>query len=141
MMSSFGDSLLKEVVKLDCVNQLKVSVANSLKYGSLVGVATVMSGIAGGPIGLAIGGAMSGCIAGYVSYGKYKSVPSILLNETTPEQRNKLSEELFKVVNAKNINTIKEFVFAMNSNKEFTQVIIQLLIMFLSSEMKYKVVA
>ncbi|XP_076662028.1 protein C19orf12 homolog [Halictus rubicundus] len=139
MVPSFADNLLNEVLKLNCVNKLKVSVANSLKYGSLVGAVTIMSGIIGGPMGLAVGGAMSSCVAGYASYGKFKSVPHILLNETTPEQRKKLSEELSKLVNARNIKTLQDFIFAINNNKTLSQTIVQILIMFLSSEMHYKV--
>lgn len=50
------NNLLEEVLKLDVVKNLKVSVQSSVKYGTIVGLSTIAGGILGGPIGLSAGG-------------------------------------------------------------------------------------
>ncbi|KZC12072.1 hypothetical protein WN55_03153 [Dufourea novaeangliae] len=133
------ENVLQEVIKLDCVKKMKVSIHSSVKYGALVGVATAASGILGGPIGLAIGGAVSSCLAGYATHGQYKSVPYILLYETTSEAWKKLSKAILKFLNTKNIIRVREFLFSTRTSEQLVQEIVQLIAMFLTLEMGCKV--
>ncbi|XP_076277303.1 protein C19orf12 homolog [Lasioglossum baleicum] len=133
------DNLLNEVLKLDCVKKLKVSVENSVKYGTLVGAATVMSGLLFGPRGLVIGGVLSSCAASYASSGEFKSVPHIILYETTPEERKELAGKLWKLVTTRNIKTLQKFIYLIQTNKGFLETVVQVLTMFLSSKMGYEV--
>lgn len=54
-MALSADRLFEEIINLKSVQQMKVSVSNAIKYGAIVGTTTIISGILGGPMGLAAG--------------------------------------------------------------------------------------
>lgn len=49
------DSVIEEVSKLDSVKRMRASINTAIKYGSMVGAITMVSGILGGPVGFAAG--------------------------------------------------------------------------------------
>ncbi|XP_068244252.1 protein C19orf12 homolog isoform X2 [Palaemon carinicauda] len=74
--------------------KLRVAVKESVKGGFIAGGATILGGLFGGPIGLAIGGTLGGCTAAYLSQGKFKSVVSIINNDLTGAQRESLANSV-----------------------------------------------
>lgn len=54
-MSLSKDRLFKEIINLEPVKQMKASVNSAIKYGTMVGAVTAVSGILGGSKGLAAG--------------------------------------------------------------------------------------
>ncbi|XP_043788163.1 protein C19orf12 homolog [Apis laboriosa] len=129
------NNLLEEVLKLDVVKNLKVSVQSSVKYGTIVGLSTIAGGIVGGPIGLSVGGILSSLIATWVAQNEFKSVPYIVWNETTPEQRRKLAKLIIDFLNSKHIKKLKDFVFSIPNDTSLQEGLIQILISFLFSEL------
>lgn len=129
------NDLLTEVLKLEAVQQMKASVRSAIKYGSIVGVSSIIGGILGGSKGLTIGGLVSSCVAGYMSEGNLKSVPYIICNETTPEQREKLAQLIINLLSSKHITTLRNFILSAHTSEDLVAAIVQILIMFLSSEL------
>lgn len=125
----------EEVLEFDAVKNLKVSVQSSVKYGTIVGLSTIAGGIVGGPIGLSVGGILSSIIATYVAQNEFKSVPYVIWNETTPEQRRQLTKLIIDFLNSKHIKTLKDFVLSIPNDTSLQEGLIQILISFLFSEL------
>ena len=134
-MAVSADRLFEEIINLKSVQQMKASVSSAIKYGAIVGGTTIISGILGGPMGLTAGGVISSCVAGFMSRGTLRSVPYIL-SETSPKEREKLTQLVRDLLISKHIYTLRDFVLSINSNEQLIEAIIQIIIMFLS-EMGY----
>ncbi|XP_053995183.1 protein C19orf12 homolog [Hylaeus anthracinus] len=101
------DELLEEILNLQPLKEMKFTITSSIKYGTIVGAATIVSGILGGPVGLTVGGVVSSCIVGYVSGQEYESVPYILLYKTTPAERQKLLKVILNYLRKHDVTIIK----------------------------------
>nr|XP_034180187.1 protein C19orf12 homolog [Osmia lignaria] len=132
------NSVIEEISKLQCVKRMRASVNTAIKYGTMVGAITITSGILGGPVGLAVGGMISSCALGFMSQGELKSVPDILLYDTTPEQREKLAKLIMQLVKSKP-TTICDFIYDIGNDTQLQQTIIQVLTAFLFAELGVKV--
>ena len=132
------NSVIEEISKLQSVKRMRASVNTAIKYGTMVGAITITSGILGGPVGFAVGGMISSCALGFMSQGELKSVPHILLYETTPEQREKLAKLLMQLVKSKP-TTIRDFIYDIGNDTQLQQTIIQVLTAFLVTELGVKV--
>ena len=131
-MSLSKGRLFEEIINLEPVKKMKASVDSAIKYGTIVGAATIISGIFGGPRGLAAGGIISSCVAGYMSRETLKSVPDILRYDTTPEQREKLVQLVRDVLSKNGIHELCDFILSTKSNEGIRETIIQIVIMFLT---------
>ncbi|XP_053986349.1 protein C19orf12 homolog isoform X2 [Hylaeus volcanicus] len=107
--------LLEEILNLQAVKEMKFTTTSSIKYGTIVGAATIVSGVLGGPVGLTVGGIVSSCIAGYVCQ-EYESVPYILLCKATPAERQKLLKVILNYLRKHNV-TIVETLYALHSKE------------------------
>ena len=136
-MSLSTDRLFEEIINLEPVKQMKASVNSAIKYGTMVGAATAVSGILGGSKGLVAGGIISSCIVGYMSRDTLKSVPDILCYDTTPQQREKLVKLVRDLLTKNRIYKLCDFIQCIRTREQFTENIIQIVIKFLS-EMGYK---
>ena len=132
------NSVIEEISKLQSVKRMRASVNTSIRYGTMVGAITITSGILGGPVGFAVGGMISSCALGFMSQGKLKSVPHILLYETTSEQREKLAKLIMQLVKSKP-TTIRDFIYDIGNDTQLQQTIIQVLTAFLFAELGVKV--
>ncbi|XP_003707149.1 protein Nazo [Megachile rotundata] len=126
-------SILEEVSKLEAVKKIQVSVNSSIKYGAMVGIATVVSGILAGPVGITAGGILSSCVAGLMSQGEFKSVTYILLYETSPQEKEKLAQLIREQLNSKNINTMRDFILNIQNSVELQMLIVQLITGFVTN--------
>lgn len=124
--------ILQEVSKLEAVKKMKASVNSSIKYGVLVGLATTVSGILAGPVGLAAGGIISGCAACLASQGEFKSVVYILLYETSPQEKETLAKLIRDQLNLKNINTISKFIHTIENSTELQMILVELITGFVT---------
>ena len=72
---------------------MKESGRGALLAGGLAGLA----GLLAGPVGLALGGAVGGCLAAWLSHGKYKSLPEVILS-LKAEDKQRLVEKARSVL-------------------------------------------
>ncbi|XP_026673735.1 protein C19orf12 homolog [Ceratina calcarata] len=129
------DDVLKEVSKLEPVQKMRASVQSAVKYGAMIGASAIAGGIIAGPVGLAVGGIVSSCLAGKASCGQLQSVPYIIMNELTHEQRRELAGRITNLLESQHVTTIRDIVLSASSNADLQAAIVQILIMFLSSEL------
>ncbi|XP_071532380.1 protein Nazo-like isoform X1 [Panulirus ornatus] len=87
--------VLSVVEQLCEEENLRVAFKESLKGGAIAGSSTVIGGLLAGPLGLALGGAVGGLTAAFLSQGKFKSVASIIRNDLTPAQKERLANSVW----------------------------------------------
>ncbi|XP_017756652.1 PREDICTED: protein C19orf12-like [Eufriesea mexicana] len=139
-MSLSLDKVLELVLKTESVQDLKVSIYSSMKYGTLVGASTVIGGLLAGPIGLTMGGVVSSIIMGCYAKDKFESLSYVIYHRMTPEERQKISKQLLEFITMKNILTLNNLALFLVGDASFVQQIIQLLIAYLASEFNITVI-
>ena len=82
--------ILTIVTTLGDEENLQVAVKESAKGGLIAGGACAIGGLLLGPPGLALGGAVGGCVAAYMSSNKFKPVSSVILYDMKPEVQQRL---------------------------------------------------
>lgn len=86
---------------------------------------------------LFLGGTASSIISAAVGCNEFKSVPHIILYETTPEQRDKLALLIFKFLDLRNIWTLRDFLYF--NNEQLALWIIPIIVKFLTDDMHYSI--
>ncbi|KAK8407659.1 hypothetical protein O3P69_002306 [Scylla paramamosain] len=82
--------VLNLVIEVCREEKLRVCLSESLKGGLIAGTTAAVGGLLGGARGLALGGAVGGLVAAYMADDDYKSAVQIIMDDLTPEQRDKL---------------------------------------------------
>ncbi|KAG7205656.1 hypothetical protein KM043_007610 [Ampulex compressa] len=135
------DSLIYELSQIPSVKKMTATIDYSARSGVGVGLATFASGALGGPLGLAVGGIVSSFVAYAMTKDTFRSVPDILINECTYEEKIKLYEILKTHLTSEHINSIRSFVNKLQTDMDFTETIVQLVVVFLQSVMHKKVIS
>lgn len=86
-----------------------------------------------------VGGLLGTGIATYLGKGQFKSVPEILYNDLSNEQREDLAAAIRHVVTPQNVMTIAHLVLSFQSNEQLVLMVLNVVRNFLSSEMSMKV--
>ncbi|KAK3862241.1 hypothetical protein Pcinc_031872 [Petrolisthes cinctipes] len=86
--------LLSLLAQLCEEKNLQVTVTESMKGGVITGSTAFLGGLLGGPIGLAVGGTVGGLTAAYLSQGKFKSAASVIMNDLTIAQKERLCDSV-----------------------------------------------
>uniref|UniRef100_A0A8C6D7B0 Uncharacterized protein n=1 Tax=Moschus moschiferus TaxID=68415 RepID=A0A8C6D7B0_MOSMO len=77
------DITVKDIMRLLCSVSEKRKMKAAFKYswlGALVpGTVVVLGGLVGSPPGIVIGGAIGGLLGAWMTSGKFKSVPQIIM--------------------------------------------------------------
>ncbi|XP_060827584.1 protein C19orf12 homolog [Bombus pascuorum] len=131
------DELLKEVLQYPAVQDMKVTAKSCGKYAIIVGGSTFLGGIIAGPVGLAVGGIVSSIISAAVGSNEFKSVPYIILYETTSVQREKLALLIVKFLNSRCIWTLRDLLCF--NKEELALGIIPIIVKFLTDDMHYSI--
>ncbi|XP_050592446.1 protein C19orf12-like isoform X2 [Bombus affinis] len=114
---------------------MKVTVSSCGKYAVIIGGSAFLGGLIGGPIGLAVVGTVASAISAFFGYHKIKSVPYIILYETTPEQREKLALSIVKYLNLKNIWSLRDLLYY--NKEELALGITSIIVKFVTHDMRY----
>ncbi|XP_003400428.1 protein C19orf12 isoform X1 [Bombus terrestris] len=129
------DELLKEVLQYPAVQSMKVTVSSCGKYAVIIGGSAFLGGLIGGPIGLAVVGTVVSALSAFFGYHEIKSVPYIILYETTPEQREKLALSIVKYLNLKNIWSLRDLLYY--NKEELALGITSIIVKFVTHDMRY----
>ncbi|XP_071870770.1 protein C19orf12 homolog isoform X2 [Bombus fervidus] len=114
---------------------MKVTVTSSGKYAMIIGGSSFLGGIIAGPVGLAVGSIVSGIISAAVGSNEFKSVPYIILYETTPAQREKLALLIAKFLKSRYIWTFRDLLCF--NKEELALGIIPIIAKFITDDMHY----
>uniref|UniRef100_A0A8C2PAK3 Glycine zipper domain-containing protein n=1 Tax=Capra hircus TaxID=9925 RepID=A0A8C2PAK3_CAPHI len=81
---------LEDIMRLLCSVSQKKKIKAAFKYswlgGLVTGTVAVVGGLVGGPKGIAIGGAVGGLLGAWMTSGKFKPVPQIIMELPADEQ-------------------------------------------------------
>merc|ERR1712038_2172596 len=91
-------SVLEVMTVLSEEKELRVTVTESGKGALLTGGVAGLGGLLLGPLGLALGGAVGGCIAAWQAQGKFKPVMEVVLQDMKQEQRDKMVDSVRTVL-------------------------------------------
>ena len=128
-----NDIVFKEIIKLEPVQAMRASVDPRFKYEAIdVGATTFISGILGGANAATIGSLIGGYLATGMINETIKSVPHILRNEITPEQRERLAQLVRNRLLKNDIYTLGEFRHSVTTSQALMGIIIQIVMVFLS---------
>lgn len=84
---------------------------------------------------LFIVGTVASAISAFFGYHEIKSVPYIILYETTPEQREKLALSIVKYLNLKNIWSLRDLLYY--NKEELALGITSIIVKFVTHDMRY----
>jgi len=91
------DEIVNIISKLSDESGLKVTVTESVKGGVIAGAACTIGGVLLGPPGLAIGGAIGGCLAYVLGNGKFRPVSDVIKHDMRPEDRQELVRSVERI--------------------------------------------
>lgn len=92
------DEIVNIVSKLSDESGLKVTVKESVKGGVIAGAACTIGGVLLGPPGLAIGGAIGGCLAYVFGNGKFRPVSDVIMHDMRNEDRQQLVHSVQRIL-------------------------------------------
>ena len=87
-------SVLEVMTVLSEEKELRVTVTESGKGALLTGGVAGLGGLLLGPLGLALGGAVGGCIAAWRAQGNFKPVMEVILYDLSQDQRESMVESV-----------------------------------------------
>lgn len=74
-----------------------------------------------------------------MAQGKFKTVPEIINQDLSAEQKEKLADELRKCLTAQNIYTVCEFALRVQSNELLLESIVHIVRQFITSDLAMKI--
>ena len=113
-------SVLEVMTVLSEEKELRVTVTESGKGALLTGGVAGLGGLLLGPLGLALGGAVGGCIAAWRAHGNFKPVMEVVLYDLQQDQRDRMVESVRTVL--ANIGGLVEVLVVMLSGETKTDI-------------------
>ena len=110
------DELIHVITTLSDDSGLRVTVSESVKGGLIAGTACTIGGLVFGPPGLAVGGAIGGCIAYLIGDGKFKPVSKVILYEMKEEDRRLLVQSVSNIVRDLDVSDGAQLLVLINGN-------------------------
>ena len=92
------EDILKVITTLGDDENLRITVKQSAKGGLIAGVSCTVGGLVAGPPGLAIGGAVGGCLAAYLAGNSFKPLSTVIMYEMKPVDQRALVEAVTKII-------------------------------------------
>ena len=91
------EDILKIITVLGDDENLRITVKQSAKGGLIAGFSCAVGGLIAGPPGLAVGGAVGGCLAAYVTGDSFKPLSTVILYEMEPIDQNALVQAVTNI--------------------------------------------
>ena len=88
------NSVMEVLTVLCQERKLMVTVTESGKGALVTGGIAGLGGLLLGPLGLALGGAVGGCIAAWQAHGNFKPVMEVILYDLRQDQRERMVESV-----------------------------------------------
>jgi len=120
--------------------KLQVTVTESAKGGLLAGGAATLGGLLLGPPGLAIGGAVGGCLAMYIANDKFRPVALVLTEDMTLAQQQKLVGAVTNIVSNLDAGDAMELIAIVQGNELLKARVMSEMCSFLRSNLSMHVI-
>ncbi|PSN38945.1 hypothetical protein C0J52_08933 [Blattella germanica] len=118
---------------------VKVCMKESFKGGCIAAFTTVVGGLLMGPPGLAIGGTIGGCTAAMMSKS-FKSVPRVINDDMTNEQRDRLAQSVSLVLRDLRIEDATVLLPLLLNDSVAKEAVIKAVLTFLQNEMQLQII-
>jgi len=86
MVLSYND-IMELLRVLSDEKNLRVTVTESGKGALVAGGVAGIGGLVLGPVGLALGGTVGGCLAAYMGHGKFKPLAKVIMEDIKDDQK------------------------------------------------------
>eukprot|EP00090_Calanus_glacialis_P016847 TRINITY_DN26376_c0_g1_i2.p1 TRINITY_DN26376_c0_g1~~TRINITY_DN26376_c0_g1_i2.p1 ORF type:complete len:141 (-),score=43.94 TRINITY_DN26376_c0_g1_i2:183-605(-) len=113
---------------------LRVTVTESGKGALVAGGVAGIGGLVLGPIGLALGGSIGGCLAAYMGQGKFKPLALVIMEDIKDEQRVQMVNAVRAIVDNIDAGDAMTLVAIVSSNEGLRNRVITEMVTFLSRQ-------
>lgn len=131
--------ILEVITVLSNEKGLNVTISESLKGSLIAGGTAGVGGLLLGPPGLAIGGALGGCLAAILSRNKFKSVTEVVLYDMTREQQGRLVAAVTDIVKNLDVADAVELMALLQGNDFLKARILTELVTFVRNNMGMRI--
>ncbi|NXY61256.1 CS012 protein, partial [Callaeas wilsoni] len=131
------DDVMKLLSHVATVKGMTAAVTHSGRGALLTGASAFLGGIVGGPPGIAVGGAVGGFL-GWITSGKYKSVPQILM-ELPATEKEKLYTEAMAIIKNLDWTDAAQLIGLVMANPGLKQQVLGVLTTYLTRELKAQI--
>ncbi|XP_052021227.1 protein C19orf12 homolog [Apodemus sylvaticus] len=135
--------MVKDIMKLLCHIYEKENMKDTTKYsilgGMAVGAMALVGGLAGGPPGFAVGGTVGGLLVAWMTRGKFKPVPQILM-ELPPAEQQELVDEAAAIIGNLDWTDAVQLTTLVMSNDPIRQKLLALVTTYVIKELHAEIV-
>ncbi|XP_065769092.1 protein C19orf12 homolog [Muntiacus reevesi] len=129
---------VQDIMKLLCSVSEKRKMKAAFKYSWLGAVVTgtvaLAGGLMGGPQGIAVGGAVGGLLGAWMTRGKFKSVPQIIM-ELPADKQERLYNNTIAIIRHLSYMTIEQLTMQVMNNIILEDQLMNMLKNYLSKEL------
>ena len=128
------NSVMEVLTVLCQERKLMVTVTESGKGALVTGGIAGLGGLLLGPLGLALGGAVGGCIAAWQAQGKFRPVMEVILHDMRQEQRDRMVESLRNVLADVEASDAIALLAVVQGNQALQQRVLSEMVTFLGRQ-------
>jgi len=133
MVLSYNDIMELLRVLSDDKN-LRVTVTESGKGALVAGGVAGIGGLVLGPVGLALGGTVGGCLAAYMGHGKFKPLAKVIMEDIKDDQKLQLVNAVRGVMGNLDAGDAVTLIALVTSNDGLRNRVVTEMITFLSRQ-------
>lgn len=130
--------MAKDIMKLLCAiaeqKEMKVAVKHSATGSLVAGALAFLGGLVYGLPGVAIGGAMGGLFVAWMTNGRFKPIPQILM-ELPPDEQEKLFKAFSEVIRHLEWTDAEQLTTLIMGSKPLKQQLMGMLVTFITREL------
>eukprot|EP00092_Neocalanus_flemingeri_P026268 GFUD01028472.1.p1 GENE.GFUD01028472.1~~GFUD01028472.1.p1 ORF type:complete len:141 (-),score=54.69 GFUD01028472.1:213-635(-) len=113
---------------------LRVTVSESGKGALVTGGVAGLGGMVLGPMGLAIGGAVGGCLAAWMGQGKFKPLALVITEDMKEEQRQRMVTGVRAIVDNIDAGDAMTLIAMVQGNQMLKNRVVTEMVTFLSQQ-------
>lgn len=132
-------ALLDGVAVLSDDHNIRVAVQHSSRGALICGASCFVGGLVAGPIGMAIGGTAGGVYAYRSSRDQFRSVGSVIREQMTDEQRERLRDRILEVAQGVEVTDLAVLLPMLMSSQSMQTAVLKTVVSFVTNEMKMKI--
>ncbi|XP_041123572.1 protein C19orf12 homolog [Polyodon spathula] len=132
------DDVMRLCCDLSQHQQMKAAVKHSGRGAVVVGATAFMGGLVGGPPGIAVAGAVGGLLGCWMTSGKFRPVPQIIL-EMLPQQQQQLYDSVMTVIGNLDWTDAAQLTALVMGNAVLQQKVAAALVTYITQELRAEV--
>jgi len=133
MVLSYND-IMELLRVLSDEKNLRVTVTESGKGALVAGGVAGIGGLVLGPVGLALGGTVGGCLAAYMGHGKFKPLAKVIMEDIKDDQKLQLVNAVRGVMGNLDAGDAVTLIALVTSNDGLRNRVVTEMITFLSRQ-------